>query len=498
MFARLALTCLLAFSGLPGVCRATDAIATDPPSLSDAMDRISAERMMTDIAELSGSRFNGRQAGTDHDYRSAVWVAQRFAASGLTLAAVPDRLSMGSADQPPTATGFMSDRMTAVAIGDDPTLRIGPPSGLRVTRLRDDYLPVLDSPTADVQGPVVFVGYGMPEDYVALDVHNCIVLFLRGKPDHASHGLSHAEKVGLARDKGALAYLTATGPLLKSYELRRGITGSPSAFYAQLPPADTIPGAWVSTALAEELLAGDALTRGGTLREAQEQLNRAASSRSIRTDSYAALRWGSTAREGPLVNVLALLPGTGPDTIVMGAHRDHFGNTAGLVFPGADDNASGTAVMLEVARVLSAVHWRPARTVLFISFSGEERDLLGSRLYVRRPAADSRATKAMINIDHAGAGNGRLTVGVTGMERTVASDAGHAAGLETRVDLFGFFPGGDHVPFTEVGIPTLTVVSGGIHPHFHQPSDTVETIDPEILRSVARYVLAVVWQLAGP
>jgi Zn-dependent M28 family amino/carboxypeptidase len=106
-------------------------------------------------------------------------------------------------------------------------------------------------------------------------------------------------------------------------------------------------------------------------------------------------------------------------------------------------------------------------------------------------------TKAMINIDHAGIGNGRLTVGVTGLEKTIAADAGVSAAVADKLDLFGFFPGGDHVPFKEAGVPTVTVVSGGVHPHFHQPTDTADTIDPEILRTVARYVLALTWQLAN-
>jgi Zn-dependent M28 family amino/carboxypeptidase len=135
--------------------------------------------------------------------------------------------------------------------------------------------------------------------------------------------------------------------------------------------------------------------------------------------------------------------------------------------------------------------------VLFVSFSGEERDLLGSRLYTSRPLVPLAATKAMINIDHAGVGNGRLTVGVTGLDKSVASEAGQTAGLSDKLDLYGFFPGGDHVPFKEAGVPTVTVVSGGIHPHFHQPSDTADTIDPEIVKSVARYVLALAWQLAN-
>ena len=62
---------------------------------------------------------------------------------------------------------------------------------------------------------------------------------------------------------------------------------------------------------------------------------------------------------------------------------------------------------------------------------------------------------------------------------------------------FGFFPGGDHVPFKEVGVPTIAVVSAGAHPHFHQPSDAVDTILPQILEATARYVLALTWQLAN-
>lgn len=153
--------------------------------------------------------------------------------------------------------------------------------------------------------------------------------------------------------------------------------------------------------------------------------------------------------------------------------------------------------MLDVARILATQPVRPRRTLLFVSFSGEERGLLGSRLYVGRPVVSLNSTKAMINIDHAGIGNGRLTVGVTGLDKSLAQEAGQQAGLADKLDLFGFFPGGDHVPFKEAGIPTVTVVSGGVHPHFHQQSDTAETVNPDILHTTARYVLALAWRLAN-
>jgi len=175
----------------------------------------------------------------------------------------------------------------------------------------------------------------------------------------------------------------------------------------------------------------------------------------------------------------------------------HLPRTVGLLFPGADDNASGTAVMLEVARTIAKLPIKPKRTLLFLSFSGEEQGLLGSRLYIGKPVIPLGHTKAMINIDHAGIGNGRLTVGATGLDKNLVQEAGQSAGLADKVDVFGFFPGGDHVPFKEAGIPTVTVVSGGTHLHFHQPTDTVETLNQEILVSAARYVLGLTWQLAN-
>ena len=472
----------------------------------DALDSLSSERMLADVRTLSSPAFNGRLAGSADDLRSAQWVARELTLAGVQLPLIDNN---GIAFPSPMArkgepVGIMASMVSTSLIEPDPVVRTGAADQLVTAQLSRDYLPVFDSPSADLQGQVVFVGYGIVDpaqgidDYAGIDVKNCIVLFLRGKPDHYPSPVSHAEKVRFARDRGALAYLTATGPILSPYEIRRGVTGRPSAFYGQLFPDQALPGAWISTELAETLLAGSGdESNPDRLRTLQEQLNNAPSARSRLANRYASLHWKTTIEDGLLTNVVGLIPGTGPDTIVIGAHRDHFGRPAGLWFPGADDNASGTAIVLEVARALGKIGLRPQRTILFVSFSGEERDLLGSRFYTSRPVVPLGSTKAMINIDHAGVGNGLLTVGITGFKKSTAKEAGWAAGLVNKVDLYGFFPGGDHVPFKEAGIPTVTIVSGGVHPHFHQPTDTAETINPEILRTAARYVLAFTWQLAN-
>ncbi len=473
-----------------------------------ALDGLSNERMLADVRTLSGPSFNGRQAGSEDDLRSAAWVTDQFRASRISLAFVPlDRLNIPSGGKGDVRTGFMSKPHQAVVIAPEPTLQISTARIPDNQRLGTDFLPVLDSPSAHARAPIVFAGYGIVDtagdinDYAGIDVNNCIVLFLRGKPDYFKGTVTHADKVRIARQKGAVGYLTATGPVLSSYEIRRGVTGQPSAFYGLSPAPDNLPGAWISTSRAEQIIAGADHSNHEYLRSLQDQLNRASESRSFSTEYFGALEWESRQEQSPLINVIALIPGTDPqltqDTIVIGAHRDHFGRQAGLLFPGADDNASGTAVMLEVARALAKAGAHPSRTILFISFSGEEQGLAGSRLYVERPLVATTMTRTMINIDHAGVGNGRLTVGVTGLEKDVVLEAGQTAGCTDKLDVFGFFPGGDHVPFKEAGVPTITVVSGGVHPHFHQPTDTADTINPEILQTVARYVLALTWQLAN-
>ena len=482
------------------------AAETGAPSttLTQALSQISSERMLADIRALSGPAFNGRQTGTPDDLASAEFVRQRFLelqqhrSPGSESPAPPDRL--------PAHTQIQSAPVRITQIDDDSLLQIGGIAESQPSVVGTDYLPILDSPSAELETSVVFAGYGISDqaggldDYAGIDVRNKVVLFLRGKPERYAKQVSHADKVHMAHAHGAIGYLTATGPILNAYETRRGVTGRPSAFYGLTDPHRTIPGAWISTALASAILNAQQPGEDNRLRRLQQQLNDTMAPQSTTTDVSIRVRWRSTQQNGTLQNVVALLPGQDAahqhHAIVIGAHRDHFGKQGGLLFAGADDNASGTAVILEVARVLTSMPVGPKRSIIVVSFSGEEQGLLGSKLYVTQPIVPLTATAAMINVDHAAVGNGRLTIGVTGLEKPAAQQAGERAGLADRIDLFGFFPGGDHVPFKEAGVPTVTVVSGGIHPHFHQPTDTADTVNADILSAAARYILAIAWQLA--
>lgn len=492
----------LAFPPSPFAGSSLDSTISTVDWLPTALEQISAERMLADIRILSGPEYAGRLTGSAQDEASAAFIANRFGAL---------RLNRSPALPPESRTNPLPQRewkQTAPVptrrITETPLVELVSPRQRRMLESGAQFLPILDSPSADVQGPIVFVGYGIVDpshgidDYGGIDVRNAVVLFLRGKPETYAQSVTHADKERLAKQRGAVGYLTVTGPILNAYEQRRGVTGVPSAYYSATANHDQLPGAWISTETAEWVLT-QATAEAATLRSIQEMLNRPGS-RSIRTDAIVQMKWTSQVETGTLFNVMSIIRGYAPnneEAVLLGAHRDHFGEQAGLLFAGADDNASGTAVLLEVARVLALAPAAPKRSVLFLSFSGEEQGLLGSRLYVSQPIVPLTKTIGMINVDHAAVGNGRLTVGVTGFDKSTAQGVGERAGLAGKLDVYGYFPGGDHVPFKEAGVPTVTIVSSGVHPHFHQPSDTADTVNPEILLSVARYVLTLIWQLAN-
>jgi hypothetical protein len=215
----------------------------------------------------------------------------------------------------------------------------------------------------------------------------------------------------------------------------------------------------------------------------------------------------STAR-----NVVALLPGSDPEraneVVILGAHYDHLGyGGEGSLAPdareihnGADDNASGTAALLEVAEAL-AVGEAPARPVLFIAFSGEERGLLGSAHFVAEPTVAIDGALAMINMDMVGRVRDNTTT-VFGMATAPEWEATLAAVNEAQDEPFnltllpdGYGPS-DHSSFYGAGMPVLHFFSN-THSEYHRPEDDWETINGPDLDRLATLVADLTGELAG-
>lgn len=206
-----------------------------------------------------------------------------------------------------------------------------------------------------------------------------------------------------------------------------------------------------------------------------------------------------------MANVVGMIPGVNRELsaqpIVVGAHFDHLGidATTGQPYPGADDNASGVSVMLEVAATL-ARSYTPQRSILFVAFTGEESGLLGSQYFIENPPGGylARDLFAMVNLDAVGRLDGRQ-LQVFGSESAyewpfMAQGIGFTIGLRSQM-VAANIASSDHISFLNAGIPAIHLFAG-THNDYHRVSDTPEKLDTEGLSNVALWLEEAVVYLA--
>jgi hypothetical protein len=483
---------------LPGVPRPGGA----DPAARDA--RLASYR--TDIERLAADSLEGRLTGSSGADRAALYLAGRFRTIGLEAAG-----DSAGYFQPFTATTGLrlgegnrlvfhfSDRDTALAPGSD-------------------FLPLSFSGNGGVEADVVFAGYGItaPEhgwdDYAGVNAKGRIVLAFRHEPGERDStsvfdGVrlsKHADlraKLGNAREHGAVGFLVVTDPLnhgdeeddLLELSLTQG-TGEGQIFAAHVTQR--------AAALLFAALGEDPLRLQTTI---DREGPRSAPIPGVRVSLAADVR-----RERKRVsNLLGRVPGTDPglagETILVGAHYDHLGrgeaggslapDEKGAIHNGADDNASGTAAVLELGRRFRE---RPARRSLLLAlFTGEELGLLGSGHYAAHPAVPLERTSAMVNLDMIGRlRNRRLTVGGVGSSPILKTilHAANAESLRLTESGSGYGPS-DHTNFYARNVPVLFFFTGA-HEDYHRPSDDPERIHYAGLDSVVTYVERVVRALA--
>jgi len=203
-------------------------------------------------------------------------------------------------------------------------------------------------------------------------------------------------------------------------------------------------------------------------------------------------------------NVAALHRGSVDEYVVVGAHYDHLGTKDGVVYPGADDNASGTSTLLDVAESVGKARF--ARGVLFVWFDGEENQLQGSRWWTSHPTLPLERCVAMVNVDMIG--RNETTKIYCGVEKDAAKAprwpkwAAEVKGVEAAfgapfdwTEFDPFIKRSDHWPFMEKGVPAL-FFTGGLHADYHQPGDTLEKINFEKEERVGRIVMTLLERVA--
>jgi hypothetical protein len=468
-------------------------------------------RLLADVTWLADDLRDGRRAGTTAAKAVSFWLAKRLEELGLEPAGVDGWRQEFEVPLPAEDGGA-----SWIASGEE---RV--PATTRAYTLRDgefvprdppEAVPLFCSDSGQVEGTSRWVGYGISKPELGLDDYAAnpgepagIFGMLRGLPPYppaaggegATWGdaASLFNKVMIAKRKGAKAVVVVQHPGEKDPLPRFDTSRSAQA---------GIPALMITAEAARRL--GIEIER---LVEAAEHPELDAGGTAIAMPRLA-LKADVRREKGKAWNVLGRLKGERSDrVVVLGAHYDHLGRGGdgslapeqqGEVHNGADDNASGTAVVLEIARLLAAGP-RPGCDVVFALWSGEEQGLLGSEHWAQHPSVPLENVRANLNLDMVGrAGKGKLQVLGAGTAAEFApwlEEMEPGCGLDLAVSSSGQGVGGsDHMTFLKRRIPALHFFSG-VHADYHKPSDDVERFEAEGAAKVAALGAELVRRMAA-
>ncbi|MDB5033180.1 MAG: hypothetical protein JWQ98_421 [Chlorobi bacterium] len=469
---------------------------------------ITGTRAREHLSYIAADRMMGRNTPSPELDSAGNYIAERFRMYGL---------------EPVAGSWFQIYYLTRSDLAEPTSLTVnGTPFALK-----QGFIPIETTGSGSAFGEMAFVGYGVSradssyDDYRGIDVRGRIVLAMVGNPATDDSRTNRAEssarnKMLLAASHGAVGLLLISNPNSSHFLLPNGYPWSalypkamnrPPLLYQSPLPAGAIPSAGISGDVARAMFGGDlrafitAADLIDSLRRPQSMLLPA------RVELRVSIRRDST----PVRNVAGMLRGsTNPDEfVVVGAHYDHIGHGQGIgkkkvadtIYNGADDNGSGTTAVMLLAEAFGglAPGERPARSILFLAFSGEEEGLLGSRAYMADPLIPVEKMVGMINMDMIGR-NARDSISLAGKSRSpemvaIAELANRSEPMKLAYDLEEMFYRSDQASFAEARIPVL-FFSSGLHADYHAVTDSPEKIDYVKLAHVARLCFRTLWLIA--
>jgi hypothetical protein len=458
------------------------------------------ERMRQDLKYLASEELEGRGIYTKGLEKAASYIAGRFMNAGLKPGGVD-----GTYFQPFTVSAG------AAKLEPGSKLILTGPQGQKIELAENQQFVVMaTSGSGKINGaPVVFAGYGATapdvayDDFEGIDANGKVVIVVRRVPrwDNKEVPFDGDRKESHASILSKVANVEthrAAAVILVNDHSERGDKLESFADAAKGYSTSSIPTLHVKRHVVDQMLVSSV---GSGLAEIEKAIDRNLKPRSAVLPGWKATVHTSVSRKtADVKNVVGVVPGAGPlakEIVVIGAHYDHLGlgesgsaaksaEDKKKIHFGADDNASGTTAVLELARRFGEMKNRQGRTLVFMLYSAEEKGLLGSRHYVNRdplfPLAD---TVAMVNLDMVGrmakdkdTGKGKLNV------EGVGSAKGFEDMIETLNTKYDFHlvkkkgsgPYSDHDPFYKKKIPVVFLWTG-IHTDYHQPTDTWDKIN---------------------
>lgn len=485
--------CQLAFS-LSQIGRA------DQPKEDDTKE-VSFARVTSDLKTLASDEMSGRLPGTPEIEKAAEYIIEQYKAAGLKPAV--DGESFRQTFDVGRTQELVKDKSKLVLVG---------PQGKKIElKIDQQFIPQVANESYDLNADLVFVGYGIKaeelnyDEYRNLDVDGKIVVLIRQEPqqtdansvfdgtDISKFAFLNA-KVAAARAAGAAAIIMVndnqTAPAADRDEL------SPSELFGRT--VSRMPFAHIKRSTLDELLKVTPLVKGSgdklsSLADIEKSIDG-----SLEPVSQAIAGWKAEfksefERKASLTsNIIGVLEGEGPfanETIVIGGHYDHLGLGAygsrapdrKEVHNGADDNATGTVCVIELARRFAKADKKPARRLVFICFSAEEMGLIGAQHYVANPLFPLENTVAMFNYDMIGSMSDKKLTAYSWNSAVEFGELLDKANEEIKIDLQkppGGFGASDHAAFQSRQIPVIFFHTG-LTPTYHTPDDDFETINLE-------------------
>lgn len=513
-----AMTALALLGCVTGLAVAQD---TGPAAMAPNLESITIKDIKQDVYFMASDEMGGRDTLSVESRLTAAYVKSRMQQAGLKPAG-----EKGTWYQ---EVGLRYEKWESA-----PTLSVTTGGGEKKLEYGKDFVGA-NGPggAADIKAaPVAFAGYAINEqtrnynDIDGLDLKGKLALVLRYEPTSWRQGgrrnpFSRASflqsKEQLCKAAGAVGILLVTGPeSLGGSDNRRDLPDPAGAeksppLELDLPaaagaPEQSFPFLHVTISAADAMLGGE-----GSLKKLQQEFDQANfANRPAMSDVKADLTMKATAVSRTCPNVLGKIEGELDEWILFGAHHDHLGqgyfgsrspNKAGEVHNGADDNASGVSAILEVAEAFASSGRKPRRSMLFITFTGEEKGLLGSEWYVRHPLIPHNKVVAMINIDMLGRlTNNEIEMQGTGASKFLTRHCSEAAPLfpelKVKMGTRAPIPASDHWPFfSQAGVPVLFPM-GAIPAEMHTNLDDPETIKYDGIQLGAKYMAEIAWRIS--
>ena len=463
---------------------------------------ITKQEIQDHINYLASDELEGRFSGSAGERLAGDYIAEEFESYGL-------KKMFGS-------SYFQEFDFTSnIELGENNSLSIKTSDGSIDLKITDDFVTAPFSGNFNFESDLVFVGYAIAsdkidyDDFAGVDVNNKIVIAMRYNPDNDSTKSEFdafsalRRKASTAKEKGAKAIVFVNGykPAEddKLIEFRYDRSSGIEDFAAVHVKRDII----------DNLLKAN----GKDFKEVQETIDNTKKPLSFSLDNGSiSIQTEVKYNTGVGRNVVGWIEGSDPvlknEYIVLGAHYDHLGygevgslyrGDEVLIHNGADDNASGTTGLLELAEKIGSEPDNFKRSIIFMAFSGEELGLLGSIHIVNNSPVSIENIAAMLNMDMIGRMNEDTVLNLIG----VGTSTNFKSLLEEK-NKYGFklsftddgFGGSDHQSFTNKNIPVLFFFTG-THEDYHKPSDDADKINSEAQEKIVKYVYDITEELSN-